>query len=131
MIQRVIDRLAGNSAQIKSWTIAVLAALLLFSQSAIVGSDRSYVGVGMIVLALVFWGLDGYYLYQERLFRRLYDETRQRSPNEIDYSMDTSNYRTHGLRKHIRLLKSISLFPFYAALTLACVAYLIVSLSQG
>ncbi len=131
MIQRVIDRLAGNSAQIKSWTIAVLAALLLFSQSTIVGSDRAYGGAGMIVLALVFWGLDGYYLYQERLFRRLYDETRQRSPTEIDYSMDTSNYRTHGLRNHIRLLKSISLFPFYAALTLACVAYLIVSLSQG
>lgn len=80
MIQRVVDRLAGNSAQIKTWTIAMLAALLLFSRTVAEGEDRVSVGFAMLALTVVFWALDGYYLKQERLFRRLYDRVRQINP---------------------------------------------------
>lgn len=41
MIQRVVERLASNSAQIKNWAIAILAALLLFSRTATEGEFGS------------------------------------------------------------------------------------------
>ena len=34
--------------------------------------------------------LDGYFLWQERLFRALYDKSRATDPAAIDYSMDTT-----------------------------------------
>ena len=40
--------------------------------------------------ALAFWGLDGYYLRQERLFRKLYDKVRGMREEDVDFSMDTS-----------------------------------------
>jgi hypothetical protein len=40
--------------------------------------------------ALFFWGLDGYFLHQERLFRALYDFVRMLPENAIDFSMDNS-----------------------------------------
>ncbi len=40
--------------------------------------------------AIAFWGLDGYYLWQERLFRKLYDKIRDTEPSNIDFSMNTS-----------------------------------------
>ena len=36
---------------------------------------------------LVFWILDAYYLWQERLFRAVYDSIRQKSEDEIDFEM--------------------------------------------
>jgi hypothetical protein len=40
--------------------------------------------------AIIFWGLDGFFLWQEQLFRKLYDRVRVVSDDEIDFSMDTS-----------------------------------------
>jgi hypothetical protein len=39
---------------------------------------------------VVFWALDGYFLWQETLFRRLYDGVRALNENQIDFSMDTT-----------------------------------------
>ena len=125
MIQRVVDRLAGNSAQIKTWTIAMLAALLLFSRTMAEGEDRVSVGFAMLALTVVFWALDGYYLKQERLFRRLYDRVRQIDPDLVDYSMDVSDFQKSV--GSIRLFASVSLLPFYITLVMLCVLYIIVS----
>ncbi len=125
MIQRVVERLAGNSAQIKNWAIAILAALLLFSRTATEGDERASVGFAMLTLTLVFWGLDRYYLKQERLFRCLYDRVRQTDPDLVDYSMDVSEFQKSV--GGIRLLASVSLLPFYITLVMLCVLYIIVS----
>ena len=127
MIQRVVERLASNSAQIKNWAIAILAALLLFSRTATEGENRVGVGIAMLMLTLVFWGLDGYYLKQERLFRRLYDRVRQMDPDQVDYSMDVSGFSKINRYRYIPLLASVSLLPFYSALVILCVVYIIVS----
>jgi len=37
--------------------------------------------------------LDGYFLHQERLFRKLYDHVRGLDEEAIDFSMDTSTMR--------------------------------------
>ena len=45
-----------------------------------------------LVPVLIFWGLDGYFLWQERLFRALYDHIRAMDAAEIDFSMDVSAF---------------------------------------
>ena len=50
--------------------------------------------VGWVALLpiLSFWMLDGYFLHQERLFRKLYDYVRQLPNNSaVDFDMNTSN----------------------------------------
>ena len=37
--------------------------------------------------AFIFWALDGFYLWQERLFRAHYDYVRNLDEEQIDFSM--------------------------------------------
>ena len=89
LIQAVIARLGRNSFAIKSTAAAVSAVLVAFTAS--VGSPLAALG-GFAILSL--WLLDGYFLWQERAFRRLYDSVRTESPAEPgtgDYfTMDVS-----------------------------------------
>ncbi|MFI7430587.1 hypothetical protein ACIBPB_26675 [Micromonospora sp. NPDC049836] len=48
--------------------------------------------VGLVPL-LAFWFLDGYYLWQERLFRRLYDDVRRSTSGTDLLSMNVATYR--------------------------------------
>lgn len=47
----------------------------------------------LIVTALVFWILDGYFLSQERLCRDLYNHVRKLKEEEMDFSMDMSEFK--------------------------------------
>ena len=72
LIQGVINRLATNSFRIKGWAVVLVSAVLvLLARKESIG----FVYVGFVPV-LVFWGLDGYFLWQERLFRDLYDHVR-------------------------------------------------------
>lgn len=69
LIQGVITRMNSNSFQLKGWTITIVAALLaLYANS----SNITYIFVAIIPV-LLFWGLDAYYLQQERKFRGIYN----------------------------------------------------------
>lgn len=71
-IQAVITRMNTNSFQIKGWTTAIVAAIAAI---AIKESTNAYFIIALLV-AMCFWALDGFYLYQERLYRKLYEEVR-------------------------------------------------------
>jgi hypothetical protein len=43
--------------------------------------------------AIAFWVLDGYFLWQERMYRKLYDAVRQQSGPDSDFSMNVYQYR--------------------------------------
>ncbi|MDE0668129.1 MAG: hypothetical protein OXI48_03775, partial [bacterium] len=73
MIQGVINRLAQNSFLLKGWSVLLVSALLAVAA----GSSEDWILPVAFLPAVAFWGLDGYYLRQERLFRRLYDHARQ------------------------------------------------------
>ncbi len=83
LIQAVIARMAQNSFLLKGWSVTVVAALLGLG---IKEGSWALALVGYIPL-VTFWGLDAYYLRQERLFRGLYDTVRAASGTE--FSMDT------------------------------------------
>lgn len=85
MLQAVISRMNQNSFQLKGWNVVLVSALFALSVD---GKDIAFVLFAFFP-AFVLWGLDGYYLRQERLFRMLYDKVRVQ--DEINFSMDTSS----------------------------------------
>jgi hypothetical protein len=84
MLQSVISRMNQNSFQLKGWSVVLVSALFALSVD---GKDISFVLFAFFP-AIVLWGLDAYYLRQERLFRGLYNNVRVQQ--ETDFSMDTS-----------------------------------------
>ena len=89
MIQNVITRLANNSFSLKGWTVIFTAAALGF---AIKESNSNYIPLVLLPL-FAFWGLDGYYLRQEKLFRALYGKVRKLDEQDIDFEMNTSSIK--------------------------------------
>jgi len=87
-LQLAINRMASNSFILKGWNITLIVGLF-----ALTLKDLSSVYLYLAILpALAFWGLDAYYLRQERLFRELYNSIRKTKRKEIDpYSFDTTS----------------------------------------
>lgn len=73
MIQDVIKRMASNSFMLKGWAVTLVAGIFALSSkdSNLLFSLISYIPI------IIFWGLDSYYLMQERRFRALYDFIRK------------------------------------------------------
>jgi len=67
-LQNVISRMSHNSFLIKGWTITFISLLFIL---AVNDSNYWFLILSLFPL-LCFWGLDAYYLRQERLFRKLY-----------------------------------------------------------
>ncbi len=112
-IQGIVNRLATDSFRLKGWTVVLVSALivLLARTECIV---TAHVAVAPIV---AFWGLDGYFLWQERLFRALYDHVRQLEESDIDFSMDIHPFRTNHARTWLGATFSRTLVGFYGFLT--------------
>lgn len=86
MLQTVVTRMSTNSFLLKGWTVTLVAALFALAS---VKASPYFIFLAYFP-ALVFWFLDGYFLWQERLFRGLYDKVRLTPEECIDFSMDTA-----------------------------------------
>ena len=113
-IQNVVNRLSTNSFLLKGWTVVLVASLFVLSQQN--------ANVGFIYLAflpaVIFWGLDGYFLWQERVYRELYNAVRTKSPNEIDFDMSTPRVG-NDIANWFRAVFSKTLIPFYGVMVVA------------
>ena len=89
MIQGVVTRLGQNSFLLKGWSVLLVSALLALGAA----SSEELVLLVAFLPVLAFWGLDGYFLWQERLFRALYDYVRERDDESVNYSMDVGVIR--------------------------------------
>ena len=122
LIQGVINRLAGNSFYMKGWAVVLLSALLVL----VVREDRGDLSWLGLLPVLVFWGLDAYFLWQERLFRALYDRVRLIDAAEIDFSMDVGVVRADPKLTWSRVLVSRTLIPFYGALAAVAIVVAVI-----
>jgi len=88
-IQGAIARMATNSFLFKGWAITIAAALSAF---AAVNTKRALLAIALIS-TLLFWGLDGYYLWLERGFVKLHNQVAAKEESDIDFAMriDKSN----------------------------------------
>jgi hypothetical protein len=85
MVQGVITRLAGNSFSIKGWAVALIAVLGAFAAK----DTNLRFALTLWLPALCFWGLDAYYLRQEKLYRKLYEKVVACDPKVPPFTMNS------------------------------------------
>lgn len=124
-IQAVITRLANNSFLMKGWALTV--AGLIFGFAADRGSWR--VAAAALLPTVAFWGLDAYFLRQERLFRRLYDAVRRSDPPVEPFSMDTRDHAA-AVPSWLATALSGTLLPFYGVVVLVGLILILVNTFQ-
>src|SRR5271157_1094679 len=117
LIQGVINRLSTNSFLLKGWSVVLVSALFALSAS---DHNRAFVFLAYLP-AIVFWGLDGFFIWQEQLYRALYNHVRLLKEEEVDFSMDTTPFKAgNGLSWPAATL-SKTLIAFHGILILAVV----------
>ena len=110
MTQAVINRLGSNSFLVKSWSMTVIvAAMVLIAKQDI---QNPYFVLVLILPVLGFWILDGYFLWQERLFRQIYNEIRVQS--DTDFKMDVLKHRNKPKCSWVSAIFSVTLVIFYS-----------------
>ena len=109
MTQAVINRLGSNSFLVKSWSMTIIvAAMVLIAKHDV---ETSYFVLVLILPVLGFWILDGYFLWQERLFRKIYDDIRVQS--DTDFKMDVQRQKDKPKCSWISAIFSVTLVIFY------------------
>ena len=121
-IQNIITRMASNSFLLKGWCVTIIAALFALS---IKESDfRLYLAT--LIPTVMFWLLDSFYLWQEKMFRSLYDEVRLCDENNIDFSLDIRKYKKK--REFINIVfKNITTAGFYGVIVFLLVVICIIA----
>ena len=123
MIQGVVNRLSTNSFLLKGWSVVLVSALFALSAP---DSRIAFVYLAYIP-AIIFWGLDGFLLWQEQLFRKLYDQVRAMPEEDIDFSMNTSIIEGDGRPTWVAATLSKTLVPFHGVLIFAVVVVMFLS----
>lgn len=82
-IQNIINRMAGNSFLIKGFAITFVTTLYSYLL------DKHCVQIIFIPIFL-FWYLDSYFLYQEKLYRKLYEKVAKNEILSNEFSLNVS-----------------------------------------
>lgn len=86
MVQGVVARMAGNSAQMKTWAVSLVTAVVVFS--GLSDDPHWLVGAGGCVPVIAFWTMDARYLHLERCYVKLYNVIvagAEMRPFDLDY----------------------------------------------
>jgi hypothetical protein len=121
-IQGVINRLSTNSFLLKGWSVLLVSALFALSAK---DSNIAFVFLAYIP-AIVFWGLDGYFLAVEKAYRKHYDAVRIIDPKDIDFSMKLNSI--NGFSDWYDATISKTLIPFHGALVGSIIVVMIIFL---
>lgn len=115
-IQTVISRMAGNLFYLRGWVITLIAGVLILLTKI---SDGKLPIVFLTFIIILFWIYDGYFLALERMYRDLYNKVRKMNEEEIDFSMDITEFKSLKKNSIIYCIFSPTLRYFYAPLVLA------------
>jgi len=113
LIQSVINRMANNSFLIKGWAMTLMSALIAFGKDSILGNmNNSYYLIMIIGVLIPFWILDAYYLRQERIFIRIYNQAiaDPKAHNRTRFDLKPTKIAADRM---IAIMFSKSLFWFY------------------
>jgi hypothetical protein len=108
MIQPIITRMSSVMLSIKAFSLTTFSFLVGLS------IKDKILAIFFIVfpLILIFWVLDAFYLWQEKLYRSLYNDTRTSA--KTDFNMDVKKYKE--VTRYFSCIKSIAIWPFYGIL---------------
>ncbi|MBE7660360.1 hypothetical protein [Tenacibaculum finnmarkense] len=108
-IQNIITRMNRNSFQIKGMSITISSALLALSAN---NSNILYASIIYFSL-FIFWGLDSYYLSQEKGYRDLYNRTRIKEELDIDFNLKLNKEDTLDKNSWQYTLLNKTIYPLY------------------
>ncbi len=110
MIQGIINRMARNSFLLKGWSVTLISALVVLANK----DSNQYLIYLAYFPCLVFWSLDGYFLWQERMYRKLYQKVATMSVESIDFDMNATKFKDE-IDSWARVCLSITLSLFHGA----------------
>lgn len=126
-IQGVINRMGHCSFLLKGWSVILVSGLF-----ALAAKETNALFVYLAYLpAIAFWILDGYYLYQERLYRQLYDQIRAREPDDIDFGMNAAIFKGKGNTTWLESILSKTMLLFHGILILTIIIVMVACLIKG
>ncbi len=126
MTQGIINRLGNNSFLLKSWSMTIIVAAIVLM--ARYGTQHPYIILVLIPPVFGFWVLDGYFLWQERLFRKIYDGVRNQS--DTNFKMDVKRYMNEPKCSWLSAVFSITLNIFYSIEILMIVFVFLISMGE-
>ena len=122
IIQDIIKRMASNSFVIKGWTIILVVATLLLK-------GTNYQVLIAFIPLVVFWFLDAYFLWQERMYRELYNWVISNRLKIEEYLFDMNAYRFKDrVQPILRIMFSLTLGWFYGSIAFLTLIYFLISL---
>ena len=125
LIQGVINRMAHCSFLLKGWSVILVSGLFAL---AVKEANPLFVYLAYLPV-IAFWILDGYYLYQERLYRKLYGEVRSKQPEDIDFGMDASRFKGEDKATWLDSILSIAMLLFHGILIVTVIVVMFVCIS--
>lgn len=122
IIQDIIKRMALNSFLIKGWTVTLVSVTLLLKGNAY------QVWIAFIPL-LTFWYLDAYFLWQERVYRKLYEWVVHNRLETDNYLFDMKAAPRFGetIQSKCRIMVSESLLIFYGPILIILILFTLIS----
>ena len=118
MVQGVVTRLAGNSAQMKTWAVSLVTAIIVFS--GLSKNPHWLVGAGGFVPVLGLWFMDTRYLHLEKRYRALH-EAIVAGKEITPFSLDHEQY-SREVDSICKVARSWSVSLFYGPLAAVMVA---------
>ena len=109
LVQAIITRMAQNSFVIKGWMITIVVGLFLFLQN-----DNLQNNFLIYLFPIIgFWLLDSYYLWQERLYRKLYGSVISNLKESSDLKLSVEEFKnsTKYLSALISITEILTYFP--------------------
>ena len=116
-IQGVVNRLSTNSFLLKGWSVGLVAALFALAAK---DADTRFLLLVFIPI-MIFWGLDGYCLWQERLYRALYRHVRLLPEDKTDFCMSTEKVKDKKGLGWLNATFSKTILFFHGALMLSAI----------
>jgi hypothetical protein len=122
-MQAVIARLSQSSATAKGWSLTIAGAAFGFSAL----NEAWYLSLLGLAVIISFSVLDMYYLYEERLFRCLYNGVC--AGTVPSFSMNKDSFKGSASKRDTYM--SWSVLGFYSPLTLTGIAVVGIALMTG
>ena len=122
-IQAAVTRMGQNAFTVRGWSVTLVSVVF-----ALIAAKDAPPLAALIALvpSVVFWGLDAYYLRQERLFRKLYAaaaaDLTSGTTHVTVFSMNPTAYSTNVPTWRATLVSG-TVVPIPAVLAASAVGY--------
>ena len=127
LVQGVVTRIAGNSAQMKTWAVSLVTATFIFS--GLSDDPHWLIAAGGCVPVIAFWIMDARYLRLERCYIKLYNAVAT-DASDKHFDLDYRPYAS-TVGSFWNVARSWSVCGFYGALLIVMIMLVLFLVVMG